>query len=326
MKTIGHCLTSPPCRVLGLSLEKVLSEDYDLILVSIGYEKRSRFFSENYNLTARARVAVAFTDRNTLSFIDNMAYFGASQFRIEPKAAYDFGGAISNEISQLIQRGNERIKICVDISSMSRSRMAAIVESASSLSSSCTIQVDFVYCAAKYSPPPDVSASIESAAPVNSFFAGWSTSPDIPTCAIFGVGYEPDAVIGSIEYLEPGSVWAFVPEGPDPRFLEQVMKVNESLWNDISSEYVVPYRLSEPFNTFVHLESLIYSTKQHYRTILVPFGPKLFTIQCLLAACVHYPDVSVWRVSGGESARPEDREGSGEVFAIRSEFETSIEQ
>jgi|GEM_PF-732860 len=308
------------CSIGPSSLTDLQEDHFDLFVASIGFERRSRFLAQNHPIDAARKIAYAFTDRNCLSFKENVEFFKANGFTSEAVSISDFAKRFQEEVSSLTNGAEEQLRICVDVSSMSRMRMANVVEVACRLGRQQRVVIDFAYCVASFSPPPNAAAFIETAGPVTPFFAGWTTMPDAPTCAFLGVGYEPDRAIGTIEYLEPGPVWAFVPEGPDPRFLEAVTKVNETLWDDIPAECVSRYCLSEPFNTFVHLESMLFSATQSYRPILVPFGPKLFTIQCLLAAVVHYPNVAVWRVSGGESAEPSDRDASGEIYVIRASF------
>lgn len=321
MKTSLHSLTSDPCcKVHPASLEQVQSTAFDALIASIGFENRARYFCQNHRIHATKKIAYAFTDRNAIGFEKNVAFFDSNGFTIDSLESIDFPIRLYQELDSVASAKEGELRICVDISSMSRSRMANIVEVALMCASKRSVIVDFVYCVATYSPPPTEPTFIEIAGPVTPFFAGWTTRPEAPTCAIFGVGYEPDRVIGAIEYLEPGPIRAFVPVGTDPRFLDAVIAVNQPLWDEISKEHQTFYKLSEPFNTFVRLESLLYSVKQEYRPILVPFGPKIFTIICLLSAVSHYPSVAVWRVSGGAGIDPVDCEASGEVHVIRAVF------
>jgi hypothetical protein len=321
MKTSQDSLTSDPrCVVHPTSLEQVQSTAFDALIASIGFENRARFFCENHRIHATKKIAYAFTDRNAIGFEKNVSFFDSNRFIVDSLESNEFSIRLYQELDSVSSVNDGELRMCVDISSMSRSRMANVVEVALMCASKRTVIVDFVYCVATYSSPPNEPTFIETAGPVTPFFAGWTTRPEAPTCAIFGVGYEPDRVIGAIEYLEPGPIRAFVPVGTDPRFLEAVLAVNQPLWDEISKEHQTFYRISEPFNTFVHLESLLYSVKQEYRPILVPFGPKIFTIECLLAAVSHYPSVAVWRVSGGTAIEPIDIDASGEVHVLQAEF------
>lgn len=312
------------CVVEPITLKEVLSLEYDLSLGTVGFEKRSKFFFSKYSISARYQIASAFEDRNVLSFEDNLLFFRDAGFNVGTHSVPEFADCFlrsmrkADELPSFTKHG--LVRVCVDISTMSRSRMAAIFEVLLNYNWKNSVVVDFVYCIAKYCDPPSAPASIVSAEPISNSFSGWSVAPDASTCAVFGVGYEPDQVIGTIEYLEPGFVWAFVPDGPDPRFAQAVTVVNQPLWLDIPSECVVRYKIDEPFNTFVSLESIVYSLSRRHRPILIPFGPKMFTIQCLLAASIHSPAVAVWRISGGEAAEPEDREAAGDVYALRAIF------
>jgi hypothetical protein len=325
MKSNLRSLTfEPSCKVVPSSLEAILPVAFDALVASIGFENRARYFCENHRLRATKKLAYAFTDRNKLGFATNLSFFDSNGFYVDSLESHEFSHSLLQELNSVASVNEGELRVCVDISSMSRSRMANVIEVALMCSAKRLVVVDFVYCVARYNPPPSEPTFIEVAGPVTPFFAGWTTRPEAPTCAIFGMGYEPDRVIGAIEYLEPGPIRAFIPVGTDPRFLEEVINVNQSLWDEISKEHQTFYKLSEPFNTFVKLESLLYSLKQEYRPILVPFGPKIFTIECLLAAVAHYPSVAVWRVSGGSAMDPIDSEASGEVHVLRAIFGNSV--
>lgn len=313
-------LTNPSCTVESLVIDSVAAQTYDIVLASVGYESRSRYFFQKHRIDATKRLAFAFPNQNTLAFQDNLSFYDSNGFTTDTIECQMICERIIEEAVSLSSVHDNVLRICVDVSSMSRFRMASVIEAAIALSEQREVAVDFVYCVAEYSPPPLEPTVIESADPVSPYFAGWTTRPDAPTCAIFGVGYEPDRVIGAIEYMEPGQIRAFLPIGPDPRFLDEVMRVNEPLWEEIPKEHRTRYSLSEPLNTFVRLESLLYSLKQTYRPILIPFGPKIFTVQCLLASIAHFPSVAVWRVTGGSASDPIDRRAGGEIYAIRGRF------
>jgi hypothetical protein len=55
--------------------------------------------------------------------------------------------------------------------------------------------------------------------------------------------------------------------------------------------------------------------------LLCPFGPKMFALICMLVAQVHRPDVTVWRVSGGQSEQPFDHASAGMIYRLSIRFE-----
>ena len=309
------------CKVEPLTLSQIVDNQYCLAVGTVGFEQRSRYFFSAYDISSNARMASGFNDRNVMSFNENRKFFENNGFSFSCHDVHEFGkellGRIRVEDSSERLTEDEPVSVCVDISTMNRLRMAQVMEVLLNSDWQHQVVVDFVYCLSSYSPPPDVPTTIATAGPISNSFSGWSCEPDTATCAVFGVGYEPDRVVGAIEFIEPAFVWAYVPEGPDPRFANKVKEVNDRVWDDVPEQCIVQYKLAEPFNTFVNLESLVYSLSQQHRPILIPFGPKLFTIQCLLAATIHSPKVAVWRVSGGETAEAENKEASGDVYALR---------
>ena len=80
------------------------------------------------------------------------------------------------------------------------------------------------------------------------------------------------------------------------------------------------YDVDEPTSVYAALETLVYGLLQWSRPILIPFGPKIFSLCCLLIARTYTDDVTVWRVSGETLARPGDREASGKIISLKSAF------
>ena len=119
-----------------------------------------------------------------------------------------------------------------------------------------------------------------------------------PPVLVLGLGYENDKAIGAVEYIEPAAIWAFEPTGHDERYSKAIRQANKTLWDVLPQEKRLLYSVYHPFDCFVSLESLTYGLVRESRPILVPFGPKLFAVCCLLVSFAH-PMVSVWRVSSG---------------------------
>lgn len=168
--------------------------------------------------------------------------------------------------------------------------------------------------------PVTEASPIATAGPVIDRFTGWSGEPELPASVIVGVGYEPDKVLGILEFLEPATVWVWVPHGKDERFLQAIMKSNDGLWDYVSPDRRIEYGVLNPYETFVRLESLCYGLVRRTRPVIVPFGPKIFALLSMLVA-LHWPDeLSVWRVSGEQAETPHDTEAEGTISGLRVEF------
>lgn len=294
--------------------------DYDLLIGTIGYESRARFFFETHRPTARFKVACAFSHQQSHAFDKNREWYSENGFDCEILKDDQFEAWIAESILRL---GDKPCRICIDISSISRFRLAAIVASLHTSGLSPNLTVDFTYSLSSFVSPAENAEPIEYAGPVLPFFAGYSDKPDLPTVAMIGLGYEPDRAVGAYEYLEAAAVQVFLPIGEDPRFKDEVERANRTLLGRLPAERIQPYHVASPVHAFGLLESITFGGTRQGRPILLPFGPKVFALNCLLVASIHR-DVGVWRISSGTSGDAIDRTASGMVVGLTAEFESRI--
>ncbi len=207
--------------------------------------------------------------------------------------------------------------LCIDISSMSRKTLAAIVEWLHS--GNVRIErVEFAYCPAEFHS--SVQAAYEStliqARPVSRFFAGHPRSNLLPIGLVLGVGLEPGRAESIIELLEPKRSWGFVPVGGDPRFAQRSDEVVRALSGSGQIETLVNYPLHSIEAAYHRLDSLLFVTKSRYRMVISPSGPNIFGLAAQLVAADRHTDrPAVWRVGGSVNQNPRDVTEDGEVVA-----------
>jgi hypothetical protein len=302
-------------------------QPYDLFVASLGFETRARFLLSRFGQLATKKVACGFESRKEHSYRDNYNAFRSAGFEVADHREEDFAAWWTKILGAAVEsrKGNDRaLRLCVDVSSMSRYRMATIVGSFLELNHGPPIIADFLYSVAVFSQPPqDGGGPIAVCAPATSVFSGWWTEPEQPSVVVFGLGYEEGKAVGALEYLEPKLVWAFRPTGEDRRYDAALELANANLWDVVPRQNIISYQVDRPFECFSMLESLSYGNTVSSRVTLVPLGPKIFSLCCLLVASVQWPKVAVWRVSSGQNEPALDRRPSGKVIAIRAAFQAT---
>jgi hypothetical protein len=293
------------------------------VLVSVlGYEDRCIYAAREYAPTASKKLAIAFRDRMMFAYSAHKAWYEANNFSLLDYDRDTFERAfIAFFRKAAAELERSHLNVAIDISSMSRPMLAQIIFALVCLELPPTT-VEFLYCPAKFSAPPESPLPLERSEPVTPEYAGWSVRPDLPTSAVIGLGYEYGRALGALEFLEPSVTWAFVPHGEDRRYDRACEIANADFWNLIPKERIHEYRVDNPFDTFVHIESLIYGLKANTRPTIMPFGPKLFALVSLLVAETHRPDVVVWRVSGEQAEPPANRVANGKFVRLPVRFET----
>jgi hypothetical protein len=307
-----------PTYVRAFRKSEIRTTKYSLFVAAVGFERRARFVASLMNPKAATKLATAFPDRHVHAFDSNLRWFQKHGFDIDEISTNAFQGYAQQKLGG-VPTGEGPMRILVDISSQSRHRIAAIVAVIQSLKCEQPIEVDFVYAFSKFSPPQE-EGPLEVIRPVLPEFAGWSSSPEQPTAAILGLGYELNKAVGALEFIEPARVWAFEPNGGDRRYASARRRANANLWNSLPEISRVPYKIAQPAQLFVILESLIFGLLQSYRPIVIPFGPKIFALCSVIVASVHFPRVAVWRATTGEGGPPVDHVPSGEIAGLRVRF------
>lgn len=297
---------------------KSVDATYAFFVASVGFEQRSRHIAETIRPRADRLVAMGFPDRHLLHYEANAAWFADSGYEVYENATDD---VFADRLKDLLSSSPENRDPlgCVDISSLTRSRMAAIIELCCSGHIADGATIDFLYTLGAYAPPSTSQAPNTYFGPISAFFAGWATDPNKPPVALVGLGYEEGKALGATEYIQADEIWAFIPESPIEEYGAAVIEANQTLLQFLPEPQRIGYRPDDPVDCYQRIESLLYGVVPFGRPIILPFGPKIFSLMALIAS-LRYKEASVWRVSAQENELPTDRLASDHVIGVRIRF------
>jgi hypothetical protein len=289
-------------------------EAYDLLIVTLGFENRATAVAQKNEVHALRKVAIGYTTDHVINYQANKDWYASHGFEVVEPAEEEFEKLITSMVRTVVPQ-KEVMRICIDISSMTRSRLARLVQFFWTGDSDQRTEVDFVYILAEYSPPPPSLSRNTHVGPVTPQFSGWWIEPDLPVTAVVGLGYEEDKAIGAIEHIQPSDIWLFFPESPEPGYTSALQKANASLIEARNAPRVLKYQVAQPLLTLSYLESLCSGLLQKSNIVLLPFGPKIFVLSSLIVAKLYEPRIAVWRVSGSEAIV--DRKASDHIYGLR---------
>ncbi len=303
-------------------------EEYDLFIGALGYEPRSTFAYKNLLNPPSKTLIIAFPDRHVGGY--DQARLELQHLEVEPVELQDseVGKYLRTRFEESFGESSE-ISIALDISSMTRTRMATILEEIFELARRYRVDLDIYYAPSRYVPPVEHAGPLTFLGPVSNSFAALQSDPELPTIAIVGVGYEDERGLGVIEYLEASDAWILVPVGFDDDFDRAMNGANRHLLSRMS-ERRLNYNPTDPVRVFQSVQSLAHSLREDYRVVMVPMGPKILAMCCLMVALGSDGRDAVWRASVGESGEPKFAEASGTLTGLHfkmtrqtDEFEAS---
>jgi hypothetical protein len=297
-----------------------IADTYDMFLGTLGYESRSTHLARHKLFNAKRNVALAFPEEDYASYVNNRKFLSGTGFEIVPNTRKSISDLLETALASPVDEDARSFSLLIDISSMSRPMLASLIHILSNIKSGREVASTFVYLPAAFVKGSAEHPPVAVSEPVTPEYAGWSATPELPISAVVGLGYEHDLALGALEYLEPTAAWVFVPTGEDRRYDDAVKEANRNLGAMFSADRSMTYLVDRPVRVHAMLEALVYGLLQNSRPILIPFGPKIFSLCCLLVACTYAPKVTVWRVSGETLSRPGDREASGKIITLKATF------
>jgi hypothetical protein len=302
---------------------------YRALLCSVGFETRSRAIAERLYPSVGELYGVEFPDRHNEVYKQNRAVMDELQARVCRLDDEPFSAWIADWLTSLAREGRQ--SVAVDVSSMSRPRIAGVVQAIIGLPTYAKLTVDLLYTAAQYEKAPtEMPDATEALDPVTPAFAGVPADPQQPLVLIFGLGYEPERAASALDEFAPQRAIPFFPVGGDERFEADVQAANASVLelSDVAEPWC--YAIKDPFRTFCDLEVLLDRIRSGHqgpcnagedpragRPLLLPLGPKIFAATCMLAAASADRPVAVWRVSSGALEEANDRRSDGELVTLR---------
>ncbi len=296
-----------------------------VVIATCGYESRSSFIAREIIDEDVPIIVIDYQCSDTLSYNINRAFYDEHSKVTIPTSAKNFNQSLRSSVLKAISNleGGETPRILVDVSSCSRSVMAAILVSVSELGIGL-VNIFCGYALSRFDAAPVGELPLNVSEPVIGELSGWSDDLSKPPCAIISLGFEPGRALGSIDYLEVPEVRLFMPSGPDERFEQSVKSANLLLINEAGADYLLPYDVMQPNSTYAKLESLVSGLLSDYRPVIIPLGPKIFAAISMVLAIKMFPKVCVWRTSAGSGEDASDKIASGEVSIFSTTFETSL--
>lgn len=281
--------------------------DFDLLFYGLGFETRSTHLASKL----RARHCVALK----LPFIDVHNYKKNVRFAetrkhtvVQDPLSYSVSGALAQ------YRDPSGIKVGFDVSSLNRAVLFDyLLQFAKYLHPGDQLTV--LYSPAAYSAPDWKFPQLESFGPISNYFTSFNSDPSLPLSLMLGLGFEPGVSMGIISQLEPRLTYCLWGSGADVRFDRTVKKANFDFRFPGYPTKAVRYLLNDPRGSFDLMEGITYGLMRDFNVIVVPLGPKIFSVLAGLLAMKHFGKVSVWRAQYSRSNWPDAVPGKVTIAA-----------
>jgi len=287
--------------------------DFDIAIVALGYEPRCRWVWKTARPTAKYKIGLEFGFLKEGGYAENRQYLANENFEFLTGVGHDAVGAITEYFSKMNLAEGVPVRVLLDISSMSREMIANALLGLNHALCGRAISVSAAYAPSQFESASKL-APIARSQPITRALSGWSSRPEQPLGLIVGLGCEKGLALGALQFLEPDKAWLFVPIGIDEKFDISLGEANEGI-EGIFDATRFGYHITQPSVLRAKFEALLNSVDGDYRTICIPFGPKIFTWACLSTLVFkQLHEVGVWAFSSSEQGHAIGREAEGPII------------
>jgi hypothetical protein len=279
------------CQVSPDELQNI---NFDAFIAVSGYESRCSYLVSQINVSnIPHKLVLAFTEKKELLYREiNNRKFQELGFTFCDVSSGNPQSFIStfNAILKAINKNN--INILIDYSSMPKIWYSEILNYFGSLEDSLTnVNLWFSYAPSEF---------IKSANAIGNKYLDPilpKSLNDKPIALILGLGYEKGRAQDFAKQLNAEVTYAFYANPAiDSRYVKEVLDNNQPVLKNIKQEQIIPYPIFDLNSVNDTLTQLCINLRMNYQVLLVPVGPKPFTLMCFILA-TRYPDIKICRVS-----------------------------
>lgn len=293
----------------------LLDFEPDLFITTLGFETRGTHIARQIEGKSCRKVALSRSDHpREHSFRENREYFENNQFEVVPVES-----GIPDLDLLMESHSGDRTQILLDCTSMSpRWYYEFLRWFNESQDRFREARIRISYTMAAYSGS-DQARKVKGI----SHFAGSSDSSGDHRhrALILGLGHEKQIGQSIFNLVKPDLLYLFYADPPvEKEFVEQVFVNNHALIDSTPIRNLIAYPIRNGKSIYQGLVDTIMPLRTRYDVIMVPHGPKIFSLVAMLVH-MRYPDTLM---SYPDFKKPplQDRVASGDTVLLDVSFES----
>lgn len=304
----------------------IRNESFDVFIMAAGHQSRCRFLYDHLTFGADTKMFLL-TYHNPLAVVQNVTNYFA--FHNKPFETIRVTDETDTAINQLLERlqlslaGIKNPRILIDYSIMPKRWYSQFVGFFSKLNNEFErLTVYFSYTPPEYMhiTQPRSVKTMHPLSMVHSHKTGHK-----PTALILGLGCEKDLATMVNLKIRPELVYTFIADPSfDNSFTCETIACNKMLLDTLAETNIIRYPANDHTQINQQLTRLCLKLRLEYNVIIVPLGPKTFTLSCLLLT-LKYPDLELWEVITDRSSRVTEGKALEPPVILKAVFQTEEE-
>jgi hypothetical protein len=269
-------------------------EQIDCFIASCGYQPRCHYLAEKISASVAKKFLLT-TDESDQkpSHCKHMDIFKRLGFK-NYYTAINESRVIEDLIQEICNIPAAHLNILLDYSSMPKKWYALIIDSISRNNfRSKNINLYLSYTPKLFDRKP-VKNSIDYIGPM--LFNKDNLRDKKPVSMIASLDINNNYIMEAINKVKPQKLLAFIPKcAHDPEYTRLVIDKNKALLDRLDNSSIITYDANHPEEINSVLTSHCLDERVTSEVLIVPQGPKTFSMMSLLLS-VRYPDIKLWEI------------------------------
>lgn len=306
-----------------VSKEVLESVEFDLFIAATGFEERCCWLINKFNIQAKKKIALVSSNNHRSLFKNkNTKIFRKNSFSFID-ISLDENDALIKFFEEFLESIlNNKLKILIDYSGMTKVWYAGIVNFLSSLEdTSYNFQIYFSYTPvekfkAKKAKPIKLIESLNH--PLR------TKKNDKETTLIIGLGIEPGKIDYLREKIKPKKIILLYPDPAYKSYVELLFEVNKDIIAEVDMRNMINYPLYDIDKTNEILTDLILDQRLNSNIIIASLGNKSFSLLSMLIA-LRYPDIEILKTRTNSIYTEYKKQSISEPIILETVFTGSEE-
>ena len=269
-------------------------EQFDCFIAACGYQPRCHFLAEKVStsIVKKFLLTIDETDQKP-SRCKHMEIFKRLGFK-NYFTAINESKVIEDLITEICNIQSAQLNILVDYSCMPKKWYALIIDSISRNNfRSKNINLFLSYTPKLFERKP-ARNSIDYIGPM--LFNKDNLRDKKPVSMIASLDNNNSYIMEAINKVKPQKLLAFIPKcAHDPEYTRLVIDNNKTLLDRLDNNSIITYDANHPEEINSILTSHCLDQRISSEVLIVPQGPKTFSMISLLLS-VRYPDIKLWEI------------------------------
>lgn len=304
--------------VIHISSPELQKFEPDLFIAASGYESRSISIPSQLGEIHGKKVVIAFSEhKKEISRQKNDDFYENNNY-----TKMSCSGLESPDFQSIFEQFShkDQLKVMIDISVMTRQWYHAFLHFLYECDPCKTLTVRITYCAALFNAPMILQKKVSLKKfkidePGLDF-----VSSDKKTALIMGLGIEKDVSQQIHKLINPDRTYLlYADPSIQKNYVETVFINNHMLIQNTDIKNLKGYPLQNTQDIYGLLINLVLPLRKDYQIILVPNGPKIFSVISMILQ-FSYPDIDLYYPKY-KIKKISDRESSGQYTAFDLVFE-----